>query len=334
MTADSKPRTLPARVDDWWSRAEVVLACVTGAGLLVSLLAWVVLKGLAAQTTSTFFAGALLRAGVLGGGGGAAAWWVLRRAPPRQRQAGTSLGVIVGVALGVVARDVGVGWAGNVLGWVQDGSTLTLVGGLRGLATRLTLALVFVGASIATAQGRHLTVDVVARMLPATARTVTSMLTGLVSAAVCLVAAWGFFDFIAIDGFHAPLDARASAKWSAVTSGLSRDAFLVGRQLALDVKVAPRVLAGTRWDTALTGAEWNAWLDAADWRGVVEVSGLREAPEATRAPLVVTGADAPRGLLVKPLSLVVPLGLLLLALRFLWWVARGAPVEGAHGGGS
>ncbi|MBL8939438.1 MAG: hypothetical protein JNM69_33060 [Archangium sp.] len=316
------------RIDTAWSRAELVLACVVSASLVASLLAWVVLKGLAAQTTSAFVAGAVLRAAVLGLGGAALTWRFSKRS------LATAAALLVGVGLGVVLRDVGVAWAGNVLGWAQDGSTLTLVGGLRGLATRLTLLLVLVGASIATAQGRHLTIDVVARMLPSTGRTVAAMTTGLVSATVCLVSAWGFFDFLAIDGFHARMDDAPSTKWSAVGSGLGRDVFLFSRQVALDVKVGPRVLGGTRWDTTLTGAEWNAWLDAADWSGVADVTALREQPEATHVPLVVTGTDAPRGLLVKPLSLVVPLGLLLLALRFLLWVLRGAPVESAHGAAS
>lgn len=313
------------RIDTAWSRVELVLACVVAAALVASLLAWVVLKGLAAQTTWEFFAGAVLRASVLGVGGAVLTW----RFSKRPLVTAVALGV--GVMLGVLLRDVGVAWAGNVLGWVQDGSTLTLVGGLRGLATRLTLLLVFIGASIATAQGRHLTIDVVARMLPTTGRTVAAMVTGLVSAAVCLVSAWGFFDFLAIDGFRARMDDAPATKWSAVSAGLARDVFFVSRQLALDVKVGPRVLGGARWDTTLTGTEWNGWLDGADWSGVAEVAALREQPEATHVPLVVTGADAPRGLLVKPLALVVPLGLLLLALRFLLWVLRGAPVEGAHG---
>lgn len=316
------------RIDTAWSRVELVLACVVAVWLVASLLAWVVLKGLAAQTTSQFFAGAVLRASLLGVGGAVLTWRLSKRPVV------TAIVFSVGVLLGVLLRDVGVAWAGNVLGWVQDGSTLTLVGGLRGLATRLTLVLVFVGASIATAQGRHLTIDVVARMLPATGRSVASMLTGLVSAGVCLASAWGFFDFVAIDGFRARMDDAPAVKWSAVTAGLGRDVFFVSRQVALDVKVGPRVLGGSRWDTTLTGSEWNAWLDAADWTGVADVAVLREQPEATHVPLVVTGADAPRGLLVKPLSLVVPLGLLLLALRFLLWVLRGAPVESAHGAAS
>lgn len=317
--------SLLARVDRWWTRLEVALACSTAGALVASLGAWVVLKGLAAQTTSTFFAGAALRSGALALLAGLVTFRLAKgRALP------TAVACAAGAVGGVVLRDVGVGWAGNVLGWVQDGSTLTLVGGLRGLATRLTLLLVFVGASMATAQGRHLTIDVVARLLPDLARRAAGGLTGLGAASVCVVAAWGFFDFIAIDAFRAGMDDAPAAKWSAVTTGLSRDARFVSRQLALDVKVAPRVLGGARWDTSLSGAEWNAWLEGSAREGE-DLSALRDAPDDTHAPLVVTAPDSPRGLLVKPLSLLVPLGLLALALRFLLWVLRGAPVDGPHG---
>ena len=53
----------------------------------------------------------------------------------------------------------------NALNWLQSASTLTLLGGLRGLATRFTLWLALLGASLATAQGKHINVDVVMRFL-------------------------------------------------------------------------------------------------------------------------------------------------------------------------
>lgn len=322
-------KALLTRLDLFWTRVEIVVACTSAGALLLSLCAWVVLKGLAAQTTSTFVAGALLRAGLLGVASALVAFRVTKG-----RRLPTAACGVAGAMVGVLLRGVGVSWAGNILGWVQDGSSLTLMGGLRGLATRLTLLLVFVGASIATAQGRHLTIDVVARVLPETARRFSNALTGLVAAAVCVVSAWGFFDFIAIDAFRARMDDVPAAKWSAVSQGLGRDAFFLRRQLALDLTVAPRIVTGSKWDTALTGAEWNAWLDAVDWSSPTDFAELREhreLPESTHVPLVVTSPDSPRGLLVKPLSLVVPFGLLMLALRFLLWVLRGAPVESAHG---
>ncbi len=68
-----------ARIDTAWSRVELVLACVVAGWLVASLLAWVVLKGLAAQTTSEFFAGAVLRASVLGVGGALLTWRFSKR---------------------------------------------------------------------------------------------------------------------------------------------------------------------------------------------------------------------------------------------------------------
>ncbi len=312
------------RLDALWTKVEVSLLCVTAAALVGSLAAWVVLKGLAAETTSTFIAGATLRVVVLSGLLGSLAWRLSRRALV------TAGAVLLGVVVGVLLRDVGVRWAGNVLGWVQDGSSATLFGGLRGVSTRLTLLLAFLGASLATATGRHLTIDVVARALPAVGRSAAARGAGLLSAAVCAAAAWGFFDYLAIDAFRARADGTPHEKVAAVAEGVGRDAFLLRRQLALDVRAAGRVLSGERWDTVLTAEEWNEWLDAADWSWLPDAASLKEAAGSRRVPLVVTGGDAPRGLLVKPLALVVPFGLLVLTLRFLLWVLRGAHVTGAH----
>ncbi len=95
------------------------------------------------------------------------------------------------------------------------------------------------------------------------------------------------------------------------------------------------MLAGRRWDAALTGAEWNAWLDAADWRSEVgegAAAAMRESdPGATRLPLATLPNHPTHGLLLDVLDLVVPLGLLMIGLRFLLWCLRGGPVEAAHG---
>jgi hypothetical protein len=314
-----------ARLDAAWTRLEVGLACLVGAALVVSLLAWVVLKGLAAQTNGDFVAGAVLRAVVLAGLFG---WLAQRSVRLRQRKWVAPAAALVGVVLGIALRDVGVAWANNVLGWAQDGSSLTLVGGLRGLSTRLTLWLVFLGASLATAQGRHLAIDGLARLLGPW-RSLAAAVGGVVTIAACAVAAWGFFDFLAIDGFGARADATPMEKAASTTSRLSSDLYVFRRQLALDFTVAPRVVLGTRWDTALPAEEWNAWLDGSDFG--VDVSGLREASGGTHVPLATVGAAAPRGLLVKPFSLIVPFGLVMLCLRLLLWLLRGARVDEGHG---
>lgn len=298
------------------------LACFVGATLVGSLLAWVGLKGLAAQTSGPFVAGAVLRAALLAGVVGVVAQHLARRAGV------TVVAAVAGAVLGVLLRDVGVTWANNLLGWAQDGSSLTLVGGLRGVSTRLTLWLVFVGASLATAQGRHLAIDGLARLLGPWRRA-AALVGGLVTLAACAVAAWGFFDFIAIDGFGAPATATPAEKVAVTRRVLATDLHLLGRQLVLDVTVAPRVLAGARWDTSLTAAEWNAWLDESGFDG--DVSALRDMSGGSHVPLATVGAASPRGLLVKPLALIVPFGLVMLCLRLVLWLLRGAPVDESHG---
>jgi hypothetical protein len=311
------------RLDAAWTRLEVGLACVGGGALVAVLLAWVGLKGLAAQTSGSFVAGAVLRALLLGGAVGGLAHRFMRRPGV------TAVGALLGAGGGVLLRDVGVGWANNVLGWAQDGSSLTLLGGPRGLATRLTLWLVFLGASLATARGRHLAIDGLVRLLGPW-RKAAALVGGWATLAACAVAAWGFFDFVAIDGFGASAGAEPPAKVAVTLRGFGADLHVAWRQLALDLRVAPRVLTGARWDTALTSEEWNAWLEASDFGDDVDEAALRDAPGGTHVPLAAVGPASPRGLLVKPLALVVPFGLLTLCLRLLLWLARGAPVEEGH----
>jgi TRAP-type C4-dicarboxylate transport system permease small subunit len=313
-----------ARLDAAWTRLEVGLACLVGGALVASLLAWVLLKGLAAQTSGPFVAGAVLRVVALAALCGALAHRLVKR------HAVTAGAVLAGALGGVLLRDVGVAWANNVLGWAQDGSSLTLVGGLRGLSTRLTLWLVFLGASLATAHGRHLAIDGLARLLGPWRRG-ASMLGGVATVAACAVAAWGFFDFLAIDAFGAPAGATAREKSATTWRALGADLHLVRRQLALDLTVAPRVVAGARWDTALTSAEWNAWLDASDFGPSVDVAALRDDSGGTHVPLASVGATSPRGLLVKPFALIVPFGLVMLCLRLVLWLLRGAHVDEGHG---
>jgi hypothetical protein len=122
---------------------------------------------------------------------GVIAWAALRKRPERTRVAATVGALLAGVALSWGWREVALTWAGNVLSWLQDGSTLTLVGGLRGLGTRLTLSLALLGAALATAAGRHVTIDLVARAMPERARKPLAVLGGLLAAVVCGSSAFG-----------------------------------------------------------------------------------------------------------------------------------------------
>ncbi len=324
-----------ARLDAAWTRLEVALVVAVTAALSGSLFSWVALKGLSARTTETYVAGAVFRALTLALVGGLAARWLTRAWPEARRSRATWVACLLGVGLGWLLRDVGLAYFGNALAWLQDGSALTLVGGLRGWGTRLTLWLALLGASLATAQGRHVSIDVVTRALGEGARRPLAQLGGVVAMAVCLASAWGFFDFIALDSFHAPATSSAGERLSVVARGCARQAFFARRQLALDARMLGKVARGEPWDRSLTATEWNAWLDAGDWAGWVSpevLAGLHEpqGAESTRAPLLSVPGEASRGLLVHTLNLVIPFGLVMLALRFLLWVIRGAPLEAGH----
>ena len=309
-----------ARVDQALTRLEVGLVVVTLGALTFALLAWIGLKGLSARTEGELVTGFVFRAGFLATVVGSVSW---RFSKSSRLTTGLMLGSI---GLAWLVRDVGVAWAGNVLGWLQDGSLLTWCGGLRGLGTRLTLALAMLGAALATASGRHVSIDVVSRVFSARVKAWIARVGGVVAAAVCVLAAWGFFDFTAIDAFHAAPTASGAQKWSATASGLARHGSLAVKQLSLDLRMVGKVLGGAPWDHALSAEEWNASLGDSP-----ELSVLKESDSTvTRMPLLALPGESPRGLLVKDLNLIVPLGLMWLAVRFLLWVLRGVPSEGAH----
>ncbi len=241
---------------------------------------------------------------------------------------------LAGVAVSPLWKGFAVSWGGNLLGWLQDGSTLTLLGGLRGLGTRLTLALALLGGALATAAGRHVTIDLLSRSLPGRTRKAATLIGGLAASLVCFASAWGFFDFIAVDTFQGAPEATLSARVSEVSTGISRHFFFFRRQLALDARMLPKVLAGEKWDDSLTGDQWNAWLDAGGWDRWIDADQLHRLHEdaaAKRVPLIITPGEAPRSLLAHSLNLIVPWGLLWIALRFLLWALRGGPTESEHG---
>jgi hypothetical protein len=324
------------RLDAAWTRFEVALCVAVAAALTALLVLWVVLKGLSSRTTGTYVAGLALRslAGALILG--VLFRFITRRWPgsARWRDALTAAAVVSGIATAWLWRDQGAAYFGNLLGWLQDGSTLTLVGGLRGLGTRLTLWLALLGASLATASGRHASIDALPRALGETARGVLNRAGALVAAFVCIIACWGFFDFIAIDAFGAPAQGGDGEKVAAVARGVSRHLFIARRQLALDAHTLGPVLTGKPWDRSLSAGQWNEWLRSADWAshfGDAAASALRESDAATvRAPLVSVPGEPSRGLLVKSLNLIVPFGLFMIALRFALWALRGAPSAEAY----
>ena len=112
---------------------------------------------------------------------------------------------------------------------------MTLLGGLRGLATRLTLWLALLGGSLATAQGKHINVDVVMRFLTPRLRLPVALIGWLVAALVCLSGAWGFIDHIAIAEFKLSEDVTASERVSKMEHEFARDMFLLRQQMKLVV---------------------------------------------------------------------------------------------------
>ena len=106
--------------------------------------------------------------------------------------------------------NVGVDWASNMLNWYQQASTLTMVGGLRGVGTRLTLLLALLGGSLATAAGKHITIDLITRFVSAGTRSAMAISTWMLSSVICFCLSWGYFDHIAIENFEAKLDASAA----------------------------------------------------------------------------------------------------------------------------
>jgi hypothetical protein len=210
-----------------------------------------------------------------------------------------------------------------------------LVGGLRGLATRLTLWVALLGASLATSRGKHIHVDVLLRYVPRSLQGGIAVAGWLASSLVCGAAAVGFVDHIAIaqfrasavrpcgEGDRATCDTPPSEKARAVVRAVSADLFLLGRQASLDLRSAPRVAVGVPYDGWMTAGEWDAWLEGADWTAHFDpaaVDALRADPaaDARRAPQVVvpgTGEEA-RGLLARELNFVFPLGLAIIGLKF------------------
>ena len=201
------------------------------------------------------------------------------------------------VVLRALSDRARLGAASNVLNWLQTSSSLMLVGGLRGLATRLTLWLALLGASLATSQGKHVHVDVVVRYLPRRLRLPAMIASCLVAAVTCSAAAAGFVDYIGIADFRArssapcadnpsrACDTAVRDRLATVKKAMTDDFFLLGRQLSLDGRSLPHLLAGQTYDRWMTAAQWNAWLDGADWTAHFDaraVGALRMEPGGAR----------------------------------------------------
>jgi Tripartite ATP-independent periplasmic transporters, DctQ component len=326
------------KIDERWQRIESRMCAAVLVAEIASLTLWISLKGLAADyvpggNASGIVYRAMLGAAVLGG----AAHLATRKQAPRVHVAATTAAIVVGLVASRAWAHVGVVWGSNLLNWLQNASTLMLIGGLRGLATRLTLWLALLGASLATSRGKHIHVDVLIRYVPKRLQRATAITGQVAALLVCVFGAIGFCDYIAISVFRADAthpcpgeparscETSAGEKAAAVEHAVGQDFFLLGRQASLDWKSLPKVVGGERYDRWMTATEWNAWLDDADWKAHFDktaVDGVRMdpgTPAATRMPQVPvpgTGEEA-RGLLIRELDFVFPFGLLIIAIKFL-----------------
>ncbi len=330
-----------ARVDAGWTAIESWLCGALLMAEIAALCAWVLFRGFSTEHSGGDVSGVVLRSLVGAVIIGSLANVCARRfIAPRSKSGATwfvTIAVMLGVAAGPLWANVGVGYFSNLLNWLQNASTLMLVGGLRGVATRLTLCLALIGASLATAKGKHINIDVMMRFLSPNLRVPVAVAGWLAAAVVCVAAVWGFFDYIAIESFKAPAsqpcagdesamcDTPPREKFSIVGRGVGHDLFLLGRQVSLDLRTIPHVIRGDRYDQYMTGGEWNEWLASADWSsqfGQDEVASLLVASDdlsQMHSPAVIVpgGGESARGLLVRDLNFVFPVGLLIIAVRFL-----------------
>ncbi len=278
--------------------------------LLGGLLFGVALKGLSAASEMTgFFCRAAIVSLTLAG---------LASTFFRHRILTVSLACL-GIGLAWPLRLFGAAWFQNIAAWIQEASVLCWFGGLRGLSTRLTVALVMLGAALATGDGRHISIDILTRWLGGRWRQYLATLTALLSAAVCVVTAVGFLDFIAIDTFGARSDDSWRVKLGQVSRVFVEHVEHVRTQLAVDLFVAPRILKGTPYQQSLNGEEWNRLVATHSQAGNMQEPDTLQ----KRVPLLMPPNVSPRSLLLKDFNLLIPFGLLWVALRFLLWIVVG-----------
>lgn len=321
------------RLDRAWTKLDARLCAAVLIADAITLVIWISLKSL--SSTGSGGAGRMFRclvtALVLGG-----ITHVLTRKRTERHEAITTGAVFAGLVLGSQFGEFGVVYFGNLLAWLQNASFLVFFGGASDVAKRLTLWLALLGASVATGQGKHINVDVVMRFLTPRARVPVAVLGWMVAAVVCFAGVWGFFDHVAVVDFKAPVTvpcpgaadqdcpAPPASKIEFVWKQTKRDLFLSGRQLSLDLRTFPRVVAGTPYGRWLTAKEWNAWLHDADWQHYFDPADVKamemdEKGDGFRTPAVtaVPGAgDRVYQLLVRECNFVFAFGLLVIALRF------------------
>jgi TRAP-type C4-dicarboxylate transport system permease small subunit len=108
-------------------------------------------------------------------------------------------GIVVGMAIAPAWRMVGIARFEAILNWLQEGSALTLVGGLCSVSTRPTIVVALMGAALAAARSKYINIDVVLRLMRPAWRTPVHVVGALDTPTVWFVAAYGFFDDTSTD---------------------------------------------------------------------------------------------------------------------------------------
>lgn len=321
------------RLDRGWTKLEARLC----AGVLIlefgTLVFWVAIK--MSSSTGRAGPGMIFRMLLTSLVVGLVAHFATRK--HRYHDVITTVAVFVGLVLGRYWGDAGTAYFANIQAWMQNASILVFFGGIGEVAKRLTLWLALLGASLATGQGKHINVDVVMRFLTPKARVPVAVLGWIAAAIMSVTGAWGFFDGVAVEQYHAPGEipcandaaktcpATAGSKVEFVLSQTGRNLFLARKQMSLDLRTFPRVLGGTPYGKSLTPKEWNEWLREGGWEKRFKPEDVKafEVPEdgsvEYRNPAVTAvpgGTDAIPMILVPFANLIFAFGLLVIAIKF------------------
>lgn len=295
--------------------------------LIASMVAWVSVLGLSSPVESQDSSGTLFR-GFVGAVVLALISWGVSKRMALSKQTSSLLGVaaiVLGFATAGLWRATGVEYFGHIKNWLQEGSTLTMFGGLRGVSTRLTIVLAFVGGSLAAASGKHINIDVALRFVTPKLKLPVFVIQNVATILFCVVASVAFFEYIAITNFNAKEETTRSEKAGIVAKAVSQDLFLMRRQLGFDLSSTPHVLGGGKWDdeSRLNGRQWNDYLESSGYRDYFtpeQVEALKAPPDAldeSRLALAIGPEGQPRNLLIRTMNLTFAVGFLFMAFRFL-----------------
>lgn len=323
-----------AKLDRAWTTLESRLCAAVLVGEVLTLVFWISIKALSA--TGRAGPGMIFRALVTALILGAIAHKASKK--HERHEVITTGAALLGLALGTRWGDTGTTYFANLFAWLQNSSILVFFGGVSELARRMTLWLALLGASLATAQGKHINVDVAMRFLSPKARVPVAVLGWVAAAIVSISAAWGFFDYVAVEEMRAPptipcaddqakrCPAPPGSKIDKVLASSGRNFFLAGRQLSLDLRSFPKVISGTPYNKWMTPKEWNEWLRGGGWESHFKPEDVKafELPDDGsidyRNPSVTAipgGTEAVPKILVPLFNLVFAFGLLVIGVRFL-----------------